>query len=119
MFKFTVKIDHHVFCQLHLQQHHTTMVCDFHQNTCALFSFLEAAQGLSHTGKILAALYCQIKFHKEILQSKGPKELFQKTVKNKSYTELEMKKTARHLHIQLFHYSVFFFFLFSFILFFY
>jgi hypothetical protein len=25
------------------------MVCDFHQNTCALFSFLEAAQGLSHT----------------------------------------------------------------------
>jgi hypothetical protein len=25
------------------------VVCDFHQNTCALFSFLEAAQGLSHT----------------------------------------------------------------------
>ena len=44
----------------------------------------------SGSSKILAALYCQIKFHKEILQSKGPKELFQKTVKNKSYTELEL-----------------------------
>jgi hypothetical protein len=30
----------------------------------------------SGSSKILAALYCQIKFHKEILQSKGPKELF-------------------------------------------
>ena len=24
------------------------MVCDFHQNICVLFSFLEAAQGLSY-----------------------------------------------------------------------
>ena len=51
----------------------------------------------SGSSKILAALYCQIKFHKEILQSKGPKELFQKTVKNKSYTELELIQNLKQI----------------------
>jgi hypothetical protein len=51
----------------------------------------------SGSSKIVAALYCQIKFHKEILQSKGPKELFQKTVKNKSYTELELIQNLKQI----------------------
>jgi hypothetical protein len=53
----------------------------------------------SGSSKILAALYCQIKFHKEILQSKGPKELFQKTVKNKRYTELELIQNLKQILI--------------------
>jgi len=40
--------------------------------------------------KVVEALHCQIKFHKEVLYSRGPKELFQKTVLKKAYSEKEL-----------------------------
>jgi len=47
--------------------------------------------------KVMKALHCQIKFHKEVLFSKGPKELFQKTVKTKAYTEKELIENLKQI----------------------
>ena len=47
--------------------------------------------------KVMKALHCQIKFHKEVLFSKGPKEIFQKTVKTKAYTEKELIENLKQI----------------------
>jgi len=49
------------------------------------------------SGAILNALYCQLKFHKEVLHSKGPKELFQKTVKKRNFTESELIENLKQI----------------------
>ena len=47
--------------------------------------------------KVLNALFCQIKFHKEVLHSKGPKELFQKSANRKNYTESELIQNLKQI----------------------
>ena len=47
--------------------------------------------------QLIKALHCQIKFHKEVLFSKGPKELFQKTAKKKAYSEKELIENLKQI----------------------
>ena len=49
------------------------------------------------SGAILNALYCQLKFHKEVLHSKGPKELIKKTVKKRNLTESELIENLKQI----------------------